>query len=167
MLAARYFVSWRLVSMWFCFVSASFVPRWCAHCSVLCSLFSARYQSVFSMGCMRRSCYSVMTSPQKMCCSCCAQPLRSRRETWWRLCCQVRQAASSNAVLARILSTRALFATVYWLKGFCNVPYCTWHLCTRLANLLFIGIPWNFWGFICCPLKNRVLSCKASGLLKF
>lgn len=80
-------VSWRLVSMWFCFVSPN---AWMMR-SLLCSLFSARYQSVFSMGCMRRSCYSVMTSPRKMCCSCCARPLRSRRETWWRLCCQVRQ----------------------------------------------------------------------------
>lgn len=55
---------------------------------------SVRYQSVFSMGCMRRSCCSVMTRRQKTCCSCCARPLRSRRETWWRPCCQVRRVTS-------------------------------------------------------------------------
>lgn len=61
-----------------------------AHCSALCC--PRRYLSVSSMGCTRRSCFSVMTSRRKTCCSCCARPLRSRRETWWRPCCQVRRA---------------------------------------------------------------------------
>lgn len=50
-----------------------------------------RYPSAFSMGCTKRSCFSVMTSRRITCYSCCARPLRSRRGTWWRLFCQVRR----------------------------------------------------------------------------
>lgn len=95
----------RLVSMWFCFVSPTAPHAWMMR-SLLCSLFSARYQSVFSMGCMRRSCCSVMTSPRKMCCSCCARPLRSRRGTWWRLCCQVRQVTWLQRIFHFEISSR-------------------------------------------------------------
>lgn len=56
------------------------------------SSVSVRYQSAVSTGCTRRSFCFVMTRRRRTCCSCCARPLRSRRETWWRLCCQVRGA---------------------------------------------------------------------------
>lgn len=80
-----------LVDIWSYFVSLA-----AQHARMMRSLFcvSVRYRSVFSTGCMRRSCCSVMTRRQKTCCSCCARPLRSRRETWWRPCCQVRQVTS-------------------------------------------------------------------------
>lgn len=80
-----------LVDIWSYFVSLA-----AQHARMMRSLLcvSVRYRSVFSTGCMRRSCCSVMTRRQKTCCSCCARPLRSRRETWWRPCCQVRQVTS-------------------------------------------------------------------------
>lgn len=79
--------------------------------SQLCCLFPRRYPSAFSMGCTRRSCFSVMTSRRKTCCSCCARPLRSRRETWWRPCCQVRRGELPLLMLAAVLFHHPLILT--------------------------------------------------------
>lgn len=55
--------------------------------SVLC--VSARSPSVCSTGCTTRSCCSATTRRPRTSCSCCDQPLRSRKETWWKSCCPV------------------------------------------------------------------------------